>query len=145
MQILKILWPVLAILTAVLIFYSSSMPGDESGNASMILVLLARRVIPISYDTLHFLIRKAAHFFVYTLLAFNIAQSIKFYMTNKKAVFLTAWIVATVYGITDEIHQYFVPGRVMSVMDMAINSAGALLGAGIVLWITQTRGGSAPR
>lgn len=30
------------------------------------------------------------------------------------------------YGLTDEIHQYFVPGRFCDVYDQAANSAGAL-------------------
>jgi len=132
---LKILWPILTALTAALIFYSSSMPGEDSGNASLAITLWVQRVIPISDDALHFLIRKAAHFFVYAVLAFNLAHSLKFHFANKKAVLLTAWFCATVFGVTDEIHQFFTPGRVMSVMDMGINSAGALLGAVVVYWI----------
>ena len=137
---MKILWPVLTVLMAALIFYSSSMPGDESGEASLSIVLRVQQFIPIDDDLLHFLVRKAAHFTVYAILAFNLANSLKFHMANKKAVLLTAWVGASIYGITDEIHQYFVPGRHMSVMDMGINSAGALLGAVFVyLLIMKTR------
>jgi VanZ family protein len=33
------------------------------------------------------------------------------------------------YGITDEIHQYYVPGRVASIGDIAADCIGAFLGS----------------
>ena len=42
---------------------------------------------------------------------------------------LLATFIASAYGITDEIHQRFVPGRTPDVMDWAADTAGALAGA----------------
>ena len=39
-----------------------------------------------------------------------------------------AWVIATVYGVTDEWHQSFVPGRMADVRDVIADSAGAALG-----------------
>ena len=39
-----------------------------------------------------------------------------------------AFLAAVAYAITDEIHQHFVAGRHSSPVDVAIDSAGALLG-----------------
>lgn len=39
------------------------------------------------------------------------------------------------YGVTDEIHQWFVPLRVLSPYDMLANSIGGLLGLSIVHYI----------
>lgn len=39
-----------------------------------------------------------------------------------------AWGVSSVYAVTDEIHQIFVPGRSCEVKDMLIDSSGAALG-----------------
>ena len=36
------------------------------------------------------------------------------------------------YAISDELHQYFVPGRVASPVDVAIDSVG--VAAGVLLW-----------
>jgi len=42
---------------------------------------------------------------------------------------LAAWVVATLYGATDEFHQTFVPGRSADVLDLVADSAGAALAA----------------
>lgn len=44
-----------------------------------------------------------------------------------------AWAIATVYGVTDEYHQSFVPGRTPDVADVLADTTGAALAAG-VLW-----------
>lgn len=46
------------------------------------------------------------------------------------ALLLTAWAAATVYGITDEWHQSFVPGRTTDLRDVLADSAGAALALG---------------
>ncbi|MDR1024776.1 MAG: VanZ family protein [Treponema sp.] len=38
---------------------------------------------------------------------------------------------ASVYGVTDELHQYFVPGRSCSVRDWIADAAGSVIGAAI--------------
>lgn len=44
---------------------------------------------------------------------------------NKKFIFL-AIILAFLYGISDEIHQFFVPGRHLAFSDIMFNSCGIL-------------------
>jgi VanZ family protein len=38
---------------------------------------------------------------------------------------LLAIITATLYGVTDEVHQYFVPGRILSHFDIIANGIGS--------------------
>ena len=43
-----------------------------------------------------------------------------------------AWLavlLSTLFGISDEIHQYFVPGRMADVFDVVADAVGALIGA----------------
>ena len=41
-----------------------------------------------------------------------------------------AWVIAAAYGVTDEWHQAFVPGRMADVRDVLADAAGAALGLG---------------
>lgn len=125
----KYIFLTLSLLTAALIFVLTRMPGDESGEMSLAIVRLIYSISPFDENTTHFIIRKGAHFVVYAFLAFFLCG---FFDTKGKGIFLLIiipWLIASIYGVADEIHQYFVPGRVMAVMDMGINSAGAFFGA----------------
>jgi VanZ family protein len=46
----------------------------------------------------------------------------------KRHVFLAAVILTVIYGVTDEFHQSFVPGRDSSIGDAFADFTGALLG-----------------
>ena len=45
---------------------------------------------------------------------------------------LLAVVLTVSYGLTDEIHQAFVPGRTPELRDLAADAAGAAAGAGLV-------------
>jgi VanZ family protein len=130
----KIIWHTLSVLAALGIFLSSALSGEVSGYASMTIARLLPDFIPLDNSVANFLVRKTAHFTVYFVLAFCLANSLKFYIQKYKPLFLSAWATAALYGVTDEIHQHFVPGRVMSPADIAINAAGALAGAAFVVY-----------
>ena len=55
---------------------------------------------------------------------------------------LLAGLIASAYGVTDEFHQRFVPGRTPDPMDWADDTAGALAGAAsaaVVVWVVRRR------
>ncbi|MFQ6057200.1 MAG: VanZ family protein, partial [Methanosarcinales archaeon] len=58
---------------------------------------------------------------------------------NKVKIILLVIIVCSLYGIADEIHQHFVPGRDCSGLDMIANFAGSLLGVSINLKFYKKR------
>lgn len=133
----KIIWSVLSVIIAVLIFISSSISGEVSGYASMRIADMVRYVMPFGTEMLgfmNFLVRKTAHVVVYFALAFCITHSIKYHIHKSHKLLIASWGIAAFYGVTDEIHQYFVPGRVMAISDMVINAVGALAGAALVVW-----------
>ena len=45
--------------------------------------------------------------------------------------------IASLYGISDEIHQYFVPGRSSEVLDWVADSLGALIAAALLAWLSR--------
>ncbi len=51
---------------------------------------------------------------------------------NTTRAVIQAVAMAALYGITDEFHQYFVPGRFCSLSDWIADSAGATAGAFIM-------------
>lgn len=48
---------------------------------------------------------------------------------------LPAVALASAYGVTDEIHQLFVPGRCADPVDWLIDTLGALVGAAVLAWL----------
>lgn len=51
-----------------------------------------------------------------------------------------AVLLATLFGVSDEIHQYFVPGRAADVLDVVADGVGALLGALVVAFLSRLVG-----
>ncbi len=79
--------------------------------------------------TQQFIIHKSLHIFVYSLLGASLLYaffkiSAKF---DRQAQILSV-LFTYIYGITDEIHQSFVPGREGKFTDTLFDLAGALLG-----------------
>jgi VanZ family protein len=55
-----------------------------------------------------------------------------------RVCFLTAALFATLYGVSDELHQYFVPGRTADVYDVLADGAGAVLAPAVLLrWLRK--------
>ena len=50
----------------------------------------------------------------------------------RRVLLITALV--TVYGITDELHQYFVPGREASIWDVLADGVGGFLAGALLLW-----------
>jgi len=74
------------------------------------------------------IVRKLAHFGVYFVLGVLMmnAQSISG-MRDRKA-FILSIVFCVLCAVIDEAHQLFVPGRGVQVMDVLIDSAGAIAG-----------------
>jgi VanZ family protein len=70
--------------------------------------------------------RKLIHFAQYALLAFLWWRALRTRMSIRAAA-LTAFLITSAYAASDELHQTFVDGRRGSVLDWAIDSAGAAL------------------
>ena len=70
---------------------------------------------------------KVLHACAYMVLAFLLYLSI-FKSGARKYVFIGALIFTIFYGITDEIHQYYVPGRDAAAGDIIADAIGAFIG-----------------
>ena len=79
---------------------------------------------------------KIVHFCIYLVLLFAFYYSFnnqaKFLLINKYSL-LFAFVFTSLYGASDEFHQYFVPGRTCEFNDWVANVTGALFGIVIIL------------
>lgn len=102
-----------AFLTAGIIFYLSSIPasGYPSG---------------LGINT------KIYHFGIYGILGFFVSMAIIRGKIENKYLIIIALLLSIAYAITDEIHQFFVPGRHTAIKDVFIDSTGVL--ASVVIY-----------
>ena len=115
----------------ILIFYMSNQPADISNKQSDLIIKLFYYIgIDLNSslgEITSFVIRKAAHFTEYFILYCLTINVLKFYFNIKKASIYSLLIVLG-YAISDEIHQYFIPGRDMAIRDVIIDFSGGILG-----------------
>ncbi len=126
---------VLLISWMIIIFLMSHQPGDISSNQSE-LVLKIFSFIGIELNDYFgelatFIVRKVAHFSEYMIL-FLLAYNVTRYYINTRKVKLFLIIFVFIYACTDEIHQYFIPGRNMAFKDILIDTSGGAFGYIIV-------------
>ena len=127
-------------LWAGVIFYFSAQPDTVSSEQSGFFASILESVVhtlrggeetasQALYDLLDFIVRKGAHFTVYLVLGVLALRAYR--RSGVKAgagrVALSLFTCA-LYAATDEVHQYFVPGRAMMLTDVLLDSAGALCG-----------------
>ncbi|MGN1033673.1 MAG: VanZ family protein [Intestinibacter sp.] len=85
-------------------------------------------------EDLQFVVRKGAHFSAYAVLGgLCFVECSYFKRFNFKNKFTAAFLISVLYAVSDEIHQYFVPGRACEFRDMVIDSCGVLFGIIVVL------------
>lgn len=137
-----ILFWALLVLWAGVIFAFSAQPDTVSSQQSGFFTrILEEAVVYISgsvndgktlYAQLDHLVRKSAHFMVYFILG-ALTQRAYWHSAKQKhplRTLILALVTCALYAVSDEIHQYFVPGRAMMLSDMLLDSVGALCGAG---------------
>jgi VanZ family protein len=76
------------------------------------------------------LIDKWEHMIEYSILGILICNSLSLRFKLKKTIFLGI-IIGVFYGLTDEIHQFFVPNRHCDLLDLLADSIGILIGTAI--------------
>lgn len=133
----RILWAIVAALL-LMIFIFSAQTGEKSGDTSGKITRFIVQLLHADFEDLsvyeqqtvlkkwNLFIRKGAHFTEYAVLAFAVCLLLYTYPLKKRA--LLAWLGATVYAATDEIHQLSVAERTGSVWDVVLDSCGALFG-----------------
>jgi VanZ family protein len=86
------------------------------------------------------------HVGAYAILATLVAWALRPRGRTLTVTLATAWLVAVLYGVTDEIHRSFVPNRYPDVRDVVTDAIGAAIALVAVAWWTRgSRSGRPPR
>ena len=112
----KLSW-IITLIIAVMIFYISSLTFGPSGAPGR-----GTNIYAILYHIFAF-------FFLALFLAISMVRG-----KNKALLFLVI-ILSAAYGISDELHQFFVPGRNSALSDVFLDSVGIIF-AVIIYFIT---------
>lgn len=110
----------LAILYMVFIYRLSSIPGD-AGTAGL------EGIIAWTPPA----VQNLLHIPLFGILAWLWYRTLAGWMTPLPVVYLLVFVVTTGYGVLDEWHQLYIPGRYASLTDIALNT----LGTAVALWI----------
>lgn len=144
-NIIRIILIVLITINCLTIFDFSGQNGTVSGEISKKVTIDFLKVIGIVNENeeniliVEKVIRKIAHFSIYTLLGILLMCFAKTYdMPDKKRVaFCTLYVI--IFASLDEFHQSFTPGRNPSVVDVFIDTIGALTGMTLILIIFKVK------
>lgn len=133
-----IIFFVLMIVTAIIIFLFSSQDGKKSTSTSDNFI---KQIVKIIYgndideakleeitDDLSFYIRKLAHFTIYTIFGINAFGFINTFNITLKRKILFAILIGALYASSDEFHQLFSIGRSASIKDVGIDCLGVAFG-----------------
>ncbi len=138
----KILYAALTLTVMIFIFMFSAQNADTSSNTSTgFTKAIARIVMPGQTQgqidslagQLDMFVRKGAHFSIYAVLglfACLFFGEYKFETNAKYFIFPIA--LCMLYAVTDEVHQYFVPGRACRLLDVFIDTCGAVVGTAAI-------------
>lgn len=117
------------------IFWMSSMPGEVSGAQSSMLVRLLVRFLSavlghgmteqLPLAAIELALRKAAHLAEYAVLGLLFQHALR--CSGARRACLWAVVLSAAYAATDELHQYFIPLRTASLMDVLIDTLSASL------------------
>ena len=147
-KVRKAIFIILSLIIMLIIFLFSDQEanvsqGVSNGFLSSIFSILIPKFKSYSYleqqaliEAFSTLVRKLAHFGIYALLGFCLNGSCySDFKLSRKLRYKFVLSVGLLYAISDEIHQYFVPGRAMKFTDVLIDFLGVIFGAFVLFVI----------
>ena len=146
----RLVYGSLVIVWMLVIFFYSAQDGTKSGSSSseityFILDLFTRigLISACNYTQQQITdfegwIRTIAHFTEYFIFGILALQFVRYSFAKKPVVGITgSFLFCIIYAVTDEFHQYFVPGRAMQLEDWLVDMLGVF--CGIMLFTLFTK------
>ena len=131
-----------------MIFNFSSQDGDESSGVSKkvteTLTSNSKKIKKLDQKQkqeklkeIEHVIRKLAHFSIYTLVGILLMALMSTYNIKQNSRITTSLIIGIIYASSDEIHQSFTPGRSPMITDVLIDTLGISLGICMVIFVIK--------
>ncbi len=135
-NILRVILIILILCWMYVVFGFSNAGGEEStGISTKVAKFFVKNEAYIRLA--EHIIRKVAHLSEYAMGGILVYSLLLTYNIKSKIQFCASWLFVVTYAITDEIHQLFIPGRTGRVVDVFIDSLGAMLGICSLLLIIK--------
>ena len=122
---------ILLVLNLALIWGNSLLSGAESGQMSggiMAFVMALLRIPESASELVHLMIRKLAHLTEFACLSVLISWHLRLVKEKKVHQMLLAVLLAMAAALVDETIQLYTPDRGPSLLDVWIDTLGAVLG-----------------
>lgn len=140
---IKIIKAILIVIWMIVIFNFSNQGGNKSSSTSskvtrvIINTVTKDKEEPNKQTMEHIekVVRKCAHYTIYTIGGFLIMNYTYSLEKTKKQMKLESLLFGAFYAATDELHQYFVPGRSAQITDVGLDTLGVLTGIYIFLGV----------
>jgi len=138
-SLLAMLWlwvPAVAWMGMVLLASTDPFSARNTGIVlHLVLSWIVRTVDPQTFDQIHFLVRKSAHFTEYAILSALWFRALRVHLTSLWRIrwALLGLVISLSVAIFDEWHQSFVPSRTSSARDVILDFAGAMF-AQFLIW-----------
>ena len=125
--------PVVAWAGVIWTLSSGSFSGERTGTVILpLLSTLFPHATPGQLDAVHQGIRKLAHFAEYLILSVLLYRALDVEPRGSLRAAVLALVLSGLYAGSDELHQWFVPGRGARVSDCLIDVSGAAAGQGLL-------------
>ena len=147
-KIIQIILLILICCVFYIIFNFSNQQAEESEGLSR---NITSDIVNIFYDTKQLeqsqvqeivattdrIVRKLAHFSLYTITGMILMLLLNTTNLKKKNKIYISLILGILYAISDEMHQIFVPGRTPLITDVLIDTLGIIFGISIIIIVIK--------
>ena len=139
----KIIKIVLIVIWMGIVFNFSNQGGNESSGTSSKVTKVVVNIVTKdkeepdqqTIEKIEKIVRKGAHYTIYTIGGFLIMSYTYSLEKTKKQKILYSLLFGVFHASTDELHQYFVPGRSARLFDVGIDTLGVFTGIIIYLGV----------
>ena len=148
-KVIRFILVLLLLVTFGMIFNFSNQDSEKSGSTSQkVTEAITKDIKSIQklnknektkvIDKIEDVIRKIAHFSLYSLVGLLLMSLFSTYNINEKNRIIPTIIIGIIYAISDEFHQNFISGRSGQVSDVFLDTLGVTVGGLFILLIIKT-------